>query len=86
MSFQGDSGGPVAHSVNSTWVLDAIVSTTPDDCFKGEPGASVKVSYFLDEFIMPYLTARAHNSQGLTDTCMAVAAVKNCSWPFPMPI
>lgn len=80
---QGDSGGPVAHIDNKSerWVVDALVSEGPEDCFNGggEPGTNVKVSYFLESFLYPYLQAQVMNASDYRGICMNISAIQNCS-------
>lgn len=61
-------------------MLDGISASGPADCIQGEPGTSVKISYFMDEFIIPYLLAQKKNCSEYSGICMDISAVSDCEW------
>lgn len=80
---QGDSGGPVVHNENGTWFLDGVIATGPPNCMKGDPGTSMRVSHFLDTFILLYLKAQARNETNYTGICLPTDVARACPRPTP---
>lgn len=59
-SCHGDSGGPVVHEFNGTWTLHGVISGGPNVCGDDtEPLYFTKISHYVKDFILPYVTSGA---------------------------
>uniref|UniRef100_A0A6B0VA45 Putative serine protease n=1 Tax=Ixodes ricinus TaxID=34613 RepID=A0A6B0VA45_IXORI len=64
----GDSGGPLMYQIEGQWFLAGINSARRDGCYNPvEPTIHVKVSHFVDSFILNFIKQHKGSQQGGTN-------------------
>ncbi|XP_042146612.1 chymotrypsinogen B-like [Ixodes scapularis] len=80
----GDSGGPMMYQKGGRWYLAAIDSALRGNCYHPvQPGIHVRVSHFVDRFILKIIKHHEGSQEGGTNgLCASDEARKKCVREF----
>ncbi|XP_040061611.2 enteropeptidase-like [Ixodes scapularis] len=79
----GDSGGPLMYEKEGRWFLAAISSAGDKNCYNPHgPSVHVRVSHFVDTFILPFMQQYQDAESTKHNLCMKDEARKECVTTF----